>query len=104
MPLTLHYTSSKKQLHSRTNGKVYATQQLVGALVFAKTGVRAKCDELSNWFRTTPLKFDRKPSRAAFSAVFQNLRNAGDVAGNVISDVAVDKVGVDVRIKFGDTM
>ena len=43
-------------------GKVWETQQLLGALVFAKIGVRAKCGEPSNWFSAAPLKFDPEPS------------------------------------------
>ena len=35
--------SPKKRKRSRTNGKVHATQHLVGALVCAKIGVRANC-------------------------------------------------------------
>ena len=47
--MTLHYTLWKKTLkHFRTNGtvdEVWATQQLVGVLVFAKIGVQTKCGE-----------------------------------------------------------
>ena len=52
-----------------------------------------------------PLKFDPKPSGAAFSAVsfsnFDKCRPEG--ADDVISSVAVDKVGIDIRVKFGDS-
>ena len=48
-----------------------------------------------------PLKFDPKLSEAAFSAVFSNF-NKMPTADDVTSGVAVDYVGVDDRVRFGD--
>ena len=51
-----------------------------------------------------PLKFDPKPSVAAFSAVFSNFDQCRlEVAGDVVSGVAEDWVGLDVRVKIGDS-
>ena len=44
-----------------------------------------------------PLKFDPKPSEAAFSAVFSNFDKCRlEIAGDVMSDVAVDLGSMDV--------
>ena len=67
---------------------MWATQQLVGALVFAKINIRAKCGEPSNWFSAAPLKFD--PSVAAFSTVFPNIEKWRLEVTDVISDVTVE--------------
>ena len=46
-----------------------------------------------------------KHSKAAFSVVFSNVeRCRQEVADDVVSDVAVDYVGMGVRVKFGDSM
>ena len=48
-----------------------------------------------------PLKFDPKPSQAALSAVFANFDKCrSEAAGDVISGVAVDYVGMNVRATF----
>ena len=56
----------------------------------------------------SPLKFDQKPSEVALSAVFSNLEKCrSKVADDVISDVAVNYVGLDVRfvrVKFDDSI
>ena len=41
-------------------------------------------------------------SEAAFSKVFVRVNFRSEVATDVISGVAVDQVGMDVRLKFGD--
>ena len=51
-----------------------------------------------------PLKLKPKPSEVAFSVIFQTFHKCRpEVAGNVISSVAIDYVGVDVRAKFSDS-
>ena len=51
-----------------------------------------------------PLKFYPKPSEVEFWAVFFNFDKCqSDVAGDVTSDVAQDKVGMGVRAKVGDS-
>ena len=55
----------------------------------------------TNWWgslNAVPLKFDPNPSVAAFSAVLRS-----EVAGDVISCVAVGYVGLDVRATFGES-
>ena len=72
---------------SRTNGKVWEPQQLVGALVAAKQLAygqkRAKCSEPSNWF-----------TKAIGGGIFGGFSNfekcRPEVADDVVSDVAVD--------------
>ena len=50
-----------------------------------------------------PLKFDPKPSEAAFSAIFSNFDKCRPkAAGDVVSGAAVDYVGMHVRAKSGD--
>ena len=50
------------------------------------------------------LKFDPKPSEAPFSAVLFNFDKCRPkVASDVISGVTVEWIGVDVRLKFGDS-
>ena len=76
-----------------------------GRCCFAKIGIRAKCDEPSNWFSAAPLIFDPRPSEAEFSAVFRTLITAGcrlEVAGDVKSGATFDFVA-DVPAKLGDS-
>ena len=48
------------------------------------------------------LKFDPKPLEAAFSAVFRTFgRCRPKAAGGVMSGVAVQQVGLDVRVQYG---
>ena len=59
------------------------------------------------WARQTaaPLKFDPMPSEAAYSAVSSNFEKCPqEVADDVLSSVAVEQVGIDVHIIFGDSM
>ena len=52
----------------------------------------------------TPLKFDSKAVGGGISAVFSNFEKCRPgVADAVISSVALDQVGMDVRVKFGDS-
>ena len=56
------------------------------------------------WVRQNdaPLKFDTKPSEAAFSAVFLNFDKCRPkVAHDFISSLAVDLVGANVHVKIG---
>ena len=49
-------------------------------------------------------KFNQKLTEAAFSADFSNFdKDRQEVASDVISSLAVEKVGIDVRVKFGDS-
>ena len=49
-----------------------------------------------------PQKFDPKPSEVALLAVFPNFDKCRpEVAGDVVSGVAVDWVGLDVCVRFG---
>ena len=48
-----------------------------------------------------PLKFDPKPSKAAFSATSDNCRP--EVASDVISSLAVELARTDVRVNFVDS-
>ena len=61
----------------------------------------------TNWLgrqNTAKLKFEPKPTEAAFSAVFSNVvKCPSEVAGDVMSGVAVDQVGVDVRATSGES-
>ena len=53
---------------------------------------------------TAPLTFDPKLSEAAFSAVFLNFDlYRPDVTDDVVTGVAVEQVGMDVRGKFCDS-
>ena len=63
----------------------------------------------TNWCgrqNAVPLKFDRKPKEVAlFSAVFSNFEKCRpEVADDVISGVATEQVGVDLHVKFGDSI
>ena len=62
----------------------------------------------TNWWgrqNAAPLKFDPKPSEATFSGVIWNCDKCQPkLADNVISSVPVDSVGMDDRVKFGDSM
>ena len=62
----------------------------------------------TNWWgrqNSAPLKFDPKPSEAAFWTVFSNFDKCQlEVAGNVISGVAVELIGMDVRATFGESV
>ena len=58
---------------------VCTTQQLVGALVFATISIWTRFGHPSNWWDYSVIKSN-------------------------ISDVAIDSVGMDVRVKFGDTV
>ena len=49
-------------------------------------------------------KFDPKPSEAAFSSIYSNTDKCRpEVAGDVISCLAVESVGMEVRAKHGDS-
>ena len=48
------------------------------------------------------LKCDSKPPEAAFYAVFRDIFRP-EVVSDVISAVAVEQVGLDIRVKFGDS-
>ena len=51
-----------------------------------------------------PLKFDSKPSKAAFLAVFSNFDQCQpEVADDVQSGVIVERTGSDDPVKFGDS-
>ena len=59
-----------------------------------------------DWARqnTTPLKFNKKLLDAAFLAVFSNSDKWKlEIAGDIISGVAVDWVGADACIKYSDS-
>ena len=60
---------------------------------------RQKCGEPGNWFTAAPLKFDLKPSEAAFSNFGKCLP---EVAGHVISGVALNHVSMNVPTNFDD--
>ena len=60
----------------------------------------------NRWGRqnVTPLKFDPKPSKAAFSAVWRGGslgKCRREIADDVIFSLPVDSVGTDVLEKFG---
>ena len=60
----------------------------------------------TNWWgrqNAAPLKFDRR--QAAFSAVFSNFEKCRpDAADDPMSGLAAEYVGLDVLVKFGDSM
>ena len=57
----------------------------------------------TNWQNGAPLQFDPKPPEVIFSAVFANFDECrSEVAGDVLSGVAVHYVGMDVRSTFGE--
>ena len=77
----------------------------MGAVVFVKIGTPAKCGEPSNWFSAASPKFDRKPSEfgEGIFGRFSNFYNCRpEVSGNVISNAALNHVGIDVLAKLGD--
>ena len=57
------------------------------------------------WARqnAAPLKFDPKPSNAAFLGLFSDERCRSEVTGDVISGMAIGEAGMDIRAKFGDS-
>ena len=59
------------------------------------------------WARqhAAPQKFDEKPQQVAFSVVFSPKfdKRRPEVAGDVISGVAVDQVAIDFHVKCSDS-
>ena len=53
--------------------------------------------------KTVLEKFDPKPPEVAFSKVFFHNNFKSEAASNVVSGVTVEKAGMDIRIKFGDS-
>ena len=69
---------------------------------------KAKNKKSTNWWgrqNAAPLKFDKKLLEIAFSPVFfSNFDHCRpQVAEDIIFGVAVEKVGMDVHVKFGDS-
>ena len=69
---------------------------------FVKPTVPDKCVKFRNPRLNVLEKFDPKPPEAIFRVFFRDDFRP-DVFSDVISFLAVDQVGMDVRIKFGDS-
>ena len=66
----------------------------------------AEQEAYRNWLgkNAAPLEFDSNPSETAFPAFFSRHNCRLEVVGDAISGVVVvDQVGVDIRVKFGDS-